>query len=173
MALVMGLKHYLGPFDVYGKEEVPFTPFDEEQRHQPVDNFYYAQEDEVFAAAEKYHSSWSVHRPHTIIGYAAGNAMNMGRTLAVYATLYKQTGQPIVFPGSSAKWQKIATQFSLKQVDVNKLASWRHTNADLGRPMEVFTDISKSRKAGFMDYQYTRDSFIELLDKLKAGKMIP
>ncbi|MFZ1875131.1 MAG: SDR family oxidoreductase [Chania sp.] len=249
VALVTGLKHYLGPFDAYGKGEVPLTPFREEQGRQPVDNFYYAQEDEVFAAADKYHFSWSVHRPHTIIGYAVGYAMNMGQTLAVYATLCKQTGQPFVFPGSSAQWhgvtdmtdarllasqllwaatskqaadqdfnvvngdvfrwkwmwgeiahyfgiepvpfsgevqplegrmheaaaqwQKIAEQFSLKQADVNKLTSWWHTDADLGRPMEVFTDISKSRKAGFMDYQCTRDSFIELFDKLKAEKMIP
>ncbi len=32
-------------------------------------------------------SRWSVHRPHTVIGYALGNAMNMGVTLAVYGTI--------------------------------------------------------------------------------------
>lgn len=249
VALVTGLKHYLGPFDAYGKGEVPLTPFREQQGRQPVDNFYYAQEDEVFAAAEKTGFSWSVHRPHTIIGYAVGNAMNMGQTLAVYATLCKQTGQPFVFPGSAeqwhgvtdmtdarlladqllwaatsrqaanqdfnvvngdvfrwkwmwsqiadyfaiepvgfsgepqpledkmhdaaGQWQKIAADFALQQADVNKLASWWHTDADLGRPMEVFTDISKSRKAGFTGYQCTRDAFIELFDKLKAERLIP
>jgi len=249
VALVTGLKHYLGPFDAYGKGEVPMTPFREEQGRQPVENFYYAQEDEVFAAAKKYQFSWSVHRPHTIIGYAVGNAMNMGQTLAVYATLCKHTGQPFIFPGSAvqwsgvtdmtdarlladqlqwaatseqannedfnvvngdvfrwqwmwtqiadyfgieavpfsgemqplegrmndaaAQWQEIASQYSLKQSDVNKLASWWHTDADLGRPMEVITDISKSRKAGFNGYQCTRDAFIELFDKLRAEKLIP
>ncbi len=31
VALVTGLKHYLGPFDAYGKGAVPMTPFREEQ----------------------------------------------------------------------------------------------------------------------------------------------
>jgi nucleoside-diphosphate-sugar epimerase len=249
VGLVTGLKHYLGPFDAYGKGAVPMTPFREEQGRQPVDNFYYAQEDEVFAGAEKYGYSWSVHRPHTIIGFALGNAMNMGQTLAVYASLCKQTGQPFVFPGSKAQWegvtdmtdahilaqqlewaattpsaqdqdynvvngdvfrwkwmwgeiahyfdieaapfpddvqpldgrmdaapaewQALAKQFNLKEADISKLVSWWHTDADLGRPMEVFTDISKSRKAGFTGYQSTRDAFFALFDKLKAEKLIP
>ena len=63
-----------------------------------VENFYYAQEDEVFAAAARDGFGWSVHRPHTIIGYAVGNAMNMGVTLAVYATLCRETGRPFLLP---------------------------------------------------------------------------
>ena len=51
VALVTGLKHYLGPFESYGKGTLPATPFREEQGRLPVENFYYAQEDEVFAAA--------------------------------------------------------------------------------------------------------------------------
>jgi nucleoside-diphosphate-sugar epimerase len=81
VALVTGLKHYLGPFESYGKGVLPATPFREEQPRLDVDNFYYAQEDEVFAAARRDGFGWSVHRPHTIIGYAVGNAMNMGVTL--------------------------------------------------------------------------------------------
>ena len=50
-ALVTGLKHYLGPFEAYGKGSLPQTPFREEQGRLEVDNFYYAQEDELFAAA--------------------------------------------------------------------------------------------------------------------------
>ncbi len=249
VALVTGLKHYLGPFDAYGKGSVPMTPFREEQGRQPVDNFYYAQEDELFAAAEKYGCTWSVHRPHTIIGYALGNAMNMGQTLAVYATLCKETGKPFIFPGSEAQWkgvtdmtdasllaeqlewaatspaaknedfnvvngdvfrwqwmweqiadyfgikaapfsgdmqplegrmlnadhdwEKIAEKYQLREKDVTRLASWWHTDADLGRPMEVFTDISKSRKAGFTGYRSTRDAFFTLFDKLKANRIIP
>src|SRR3954452_23886706 len=37
----------------------------------------------VFAAAKRDGFGWSIHRPHTIIGYALGNAMNMGVTLAL------------------------------------------------------------------------------------------
>ncbi|MFC0140953.1 SDR family oxidoreductase [Erwinia mallotivora] len=249
VALVTGLKHYLGPFDAYGKGAVPVTPFREEQGRQPVDNFYYAQEDEVFAGAKKYGYSWSVHRPHTIIGFALGNAMNMGKTLAVYASLCKESGQPFIFPGSRAQWegvtdmtdarllarhlewaattpsaqnqdynvvngdvfrwkwmwsqiadyfgieaaafpaelqpladrmqtapaewQSIAEKYGLQQADIDKLVSWWHTDADLGRPMEVFTDISKSHKAGFTGYQCTRDAFFALFDQLKSERLIP
>ncbi len=48
--------------------------------------------------------SWSVHRPHSMIGYALGNAMNMDVTLAVYASICRETGQPFIFPGSHVQW---------------------------------------------------------------------
>jgi nucleoside-diphosphate-sugar epimerase len=104
VALVTGLKHYLGPFEAYGKGRLPATPFREEQARLDIENFYYAQEDEVFAAATRDGFSWSVHRPHTIIGYALGNAMNMGVTLAAYATICRDTGRPFLFPGSAMQW---------------------------------------------------------------------
>lgn len=249
VALVTGLKHYLGPFEAYGKGAVPVTPFREEQGRQPVDNFYYAQEDEVFAGAEKYGYRWSVHRPHTIVGFALGNAMNMGQTLAVYATLCRENGWPFIFPGSpeqwngvsdvtdagllaeqlawaaisptaanedfnavngevfrwnwlwprlaayfgieaapypdemmplegrmqdaEAAWKAIAAQYQLRETDINRLVSWWHTDADLGRPMEAFTDMSKSRKAGFTGYRSTLDSFTALFDRLKKEQIIP
>jgi len=103
-ALVTGLKHYLGPFEAYGKGTLPATPFREEQPRLDIDNFYYAQEDELFVAAHRHNFGWSIHRPHTIIGRAVGNAMNMGVTLAVYATICRATGQPFRFPGSAMQW---------------------------------------------------------------------
>jgi nucleoside-diphosphate-sugar epimerase len=248
-ALVTGLKHYLGPFEAYAQGTVPLTPFREEQGRQPVDNFYYEQEDRLFEAARQYGFNWSVHRPHTIIGFALGNAMNMGVTLAVYATLCKETGQPFMFPGSAAQWNgltdmtdarllarhlewastspaarnedfnvvngdvfrwqwmwsqlaqyfgiepapfdgetrplehrmqgageqwaTIAARHQLREASIEKLVSWWHTDADLGRPMEVLTDMSKSRKAGFLDYQSTPDAFFALFDKLKEERVIP
>jgi nucleoside-diphosphate-sugar epimerase len=249
VALVTGLKHYLGPFESYGKGTLPATPFREDQSRLPVENFYYAQEDEVFAAAARDGYSWSVHRPHTIIGYALGNAMNMGVTLAVYASLCKETGMPFVFPGSSAqwhgitdmtdarilakhllwasttdaakdeafnivngdvfrwswmwnhiaryfglqaapfpshvkpleeqladaapKWAALAVKHGLLQTDMNLLVSAWHTDADLGRPVEVLTDMTKSRKLGFLEYQSTADSFTELFDRLRRDRVIP
>lgn len=98
VALVTGLKHYLGPFEAYGEGTLPQTPFREDQGRLEIENFYYAQEDEVFAAAARDGFTWSVHRPHTMIGMAVGNAMNMGTTLAVYATLCRETGRRSPFP---------------------------------------------------------------------------
>ncbi|MGJ7486510.1 SDR family oxidoreductase [Variovorax sp. LT2P21] len=248
-ALVTGLKHYLGPFEAYATGAVPMTPFREEQGRQAVDNFYYEQEDRLFEAAERHRFGWSVHRPHTIIGFAVGNAMNMGVTLAVYATLCKETGQPFVFPGSAAQWNSltdmtdarllarhlewastneggknedfnvvngdvfrwkwlwprladyfgieaapfdgttrpladrmadapaqwaaIAAKHQLAEPNIDKLASWWHTDADLGRPMEVLADMTKSRQAGFLDFQSTPDAFVDLFQRLEAERIIP
>jgi nucleoside-diphosphate-sugar epimerase len=249
VGLVTGLKHYLGPFEAYGKGTLPSTPFREEQGRLDVENFYYAQEDEVFRAAEREGFGWSVHRPHTIIGYAVGNAMNMGVTLAAYASLCRETGRPFYFPGSSVQWnsltdmtdarllarqlewaattlaarneafnvvngdvfrwswmwgeiarwfglepaplkgegipletqladaapewKELAAKYGLVEPDLNVLASAWHTDADLGRPIEVVTDMSKSRKLGFLDYQATNESFFELFALLREKRLIP
>ncbi|TWB80248.1 nucleoside-diphosphate-sugar epimerase [Nitrospirillum amazonense] len=253
VGLVTGLKHYLGPFEAYGRGVLPQTPFREDQGRLDVDNFYYAQEDEVFAAAARDGFRWSVHRPHTIIGQAVGNAMNMGTTLAAYATLCRETGRPFHFPGSPVQWHgltdmtdarllarhllwaattpgavdqafnvvngdifrwkwmwaRIAQWFGLEpapftaknaggilplerqmaddaplwaalaqrrglvEPDLARLASPWHTDADLGRPIEVVTDMSKSRRLGFTDYQATDDAFFDLFGELRAHRLIP
>jgi nucleoside-diphosphate-sugar epimerase len=250
VALVTGLKHYLGPFEAYAKAgTLPQTPVKEEHPRLEIENFYYAQEDEVFAAAARDGFTWSVHRPHTVIGKAIGNLMNMGTTLAVYASICKETGRPFHFPGSAAQWnglsdvtdagilaeqmiwasttpqafnqafnitngdmfrwswlwQKLASYFNvevgtfdgtirtlesqmendasiwkeialkhnLKVTDINQLTSAWHTDLDLGRPLEVMTDMTKSRKLGFSIYQDTPESFFTLFDNLKSEQLIP
>ena len=249
VGLVTGLKHYLGPFESYGKGTLPSTPFREEQPRLPVENFYYAQEDEVFAAASRQGFTWSVQRPHTIIGYAVGNAMNMGVTLAVYATICRETGRPFLFPGSAVQWnsltdmtdaellgrhllwssltpaahnqafnvvngdmfrwkwmwerlaaffgvqaapfpekvtpleqqlagaeelwRQIAAKCGLVEGELARLVSAWHTDADLGRPIEVLTDMSKSRRLGFADYVATEDSFFRLFARLRNARIIP
>ena len=104
-ALVTGTKHYLGPFESYGQTNAE-TPFREDNPRLPGLNFYYTQEDLLFEAAAKGGFGWTVHRSHTVIGYARGNAMNMGVTLAVYATLCRERGEPFVFPGSHEQWKR-------------------------------------------------------------------
>lgn len=250
VALVTGLKHYLGPFDAYAKEGfLPVTPLSEEQPRLDIENFYYTQEDEVYSAAERDGFTWSIHRPHTVIGKAVGNLMNMGTTLAVYASICKEKGLPFRFPGSEAQWKglsdvtdarvlakhliwaatteaahneafnvvngdyfrwsslwpklaawfgvnpvgfegaihpleaemenygdtwtEIAKKYGLTEPALSKLASAWHTDLDLGRPIEVMTDMSKSRKLGFPVYQKTEDSFYDLFNQLRAERLIP
>ena len=48
-----GLKHYLGPFEAYATGDMADTPFHEEEPRLDSPNFYYAQEDELFDAAER------------------------------------------------------------------------------------------------------------------------
>ncbi len=116
VALVTGLEHYLRPFEAYGKGVLPVTPLREEQGRLVVENFYYAQEDELFAAEARDGFSWSVHRPHTIIGEAVGNAMNMGTTLAVYASICLETGRPFYFRGSAVQWKSLTDMTDARQL---------------------------------------------------------
>jgi nucleoside-diphosphate-sugar epimerase len=104
VALVTGTKHYLGPFESYAKSE-PVTPFSEEHPRLNIANFYYTQEDILIAKAKQYGYNWSVSRPHTIIGYSPGNLMNLGTTIAVYATLCRRLKLPFTFPGSSKSYE--------------------------------------------------------------------
>lgn len=109
VALVTGLKHYLGPFEAYAKQGIlPETPVREEHPRLPLPNFYYAQEDEVYKASERDGFTWSIHRPHTVIGHAVGNLMNMGTTLAIYASICKETGRKFIWPGSEAQWNGVS-----------------------------------------------------------------
>jgi hypothetical protein len=39
--------------------------------------------------------------------------------------------------------------------------------------VEVLTDMSKSRRLGFLDYQSTGDSFYELFAALREARIIP
>ena len=248
VALVTGLKHYLGPFEAYAKVQ-PDTPFSEEQARLPYENFYYVQEDILFAAAERDGFTWTVHRPHTLIGYALGNAMNMGVTLAAYAAICRETGQGFHFPGSREQWEavtdvtdaglladhlvwaattpaaanqalnivngdvfrwrrlwpqlaealeveavgfngevtplqdqmadasevwpEIVRRHDLRDTDVEKIASWWHTDADLGRTIETFTDMGRSRRLGFDGIRDTQSSFLELFDRLRADRIVP
>ena len=57
--------------------------------------------------------------------------------------------------------------------DLHRLASAWHTDLDLGRPIEVMTDMTKSRKAGFTGYQSTPDAFDDLFARLEAERIIP
>lgn len=250
VALVTGLKHYLGPFEAYASSgTLPATPLRESQPRLPLENFYYAQEDEVYAAAERDRFTWTVHRPHTVIGLAVGNAMNLGTTLAVYASLCKETGRPFQFPGSEAQWRglsdvtdarmlakqlvwaadtdaarneafnivngdvfrwswlwpklagwfgveaagfdgtvrpleaamandhaawrALAERHGLVEPDLDRLASAWHTDLDLGRPLEVMTDMANSRRLGFTAWQATDDSFFDLFARLRAERLIP
>jgi hypothetical protein len=97
-ALVTGLKHYLGPFEAYGKGGSPANALPRRAGPPRRRKLLLRSGRRVFAAAARDGFTWSVHRPHTIIGYALGNAMNMGVTLAVYATICRETGRPFPSP---------------------------------------------------------------------------
>ncbi|RLV47967.1 SDR family oxidoreductase [Nocardioides mangrovicus] len=249
VALMTGLKHYLGPFEAYATGVMPDTPFHEEEPRLETPNFYYAQEDELFAAAARQGFTWSVHRAHTVFGFATGNAMNMVATLCAYATLCRELDRPFVFPGSQTQWDSltdvtdaellaeqmvwaatdpagadqafniangdvfrwrwlwpqiaahfdlpwegfegeprtlehamagvedtwtaIAQREGLAESRLDRVASWWHTDGDLGRDIEVCTDMNKSRAAGFTATRDTRAAFFDYAERYRAARIIP
>ena len=74
---------------------------------------------------------------------------------------------------AGAIWKDIATKYGLVEPDLSVLASAWHTDADLGRPIEVMTDMSKSRKLGFLEYEPTNESFFRLFEVLRRERLIP
>src|SRR4029079_18413328 len=74
---------------------------------------------------------------------------------------------------AAAVWAGIAAKYGLAEPDINKLASAWHTDMDLGREMEVVTDMTKSRLAGFHDSQRTPGSFLDLFVRLRKDGITP
>ena len=72
-----------------------------------------------------------------------------------------------------AIWAEIVAKHGLQDIPVGKLASWWHSDADLGRDIECFTDMTNSRVLGYDTYQATPASFTDVFDELRARKIIP
>jgi hypothetical protein len=70
-------------------------------------------------------------------------------------------------------WTEIAQRYGLTELNLNRLASAWHTDADLGRPIEIVTDMSKSRRLGFTAYQPTDEAFFDLFQQLRDDRIIP
>ena len=75
--------------------------------------------------------------------------------------------------GAAPPWSEIAARHGLVEPDLGRLAPAWHTDADLGRPIEVVTDMGKSRRLGFLDYQATDDAFLDLFERLRTARVIP
>ncbi|KAL3515348.1 hypothetical protein ACH5RR_022250 [Cinchona calisaya] len=104
ICLQTGRKHYLGPFELFGKVGHD-TPFHENLPRLDVPNFYYALEDILFEEVEKKEElTWSVHRPGNIFGFSPYSLMNIVGTLCVYAAICKHEGVPLKFPGCKEAW---------------------------------------------------------------------
>jgi nucleoside-diphosphate-sugar epimerase len=95
VVLVEGAKYYgahLGPYKTPAREQDP--------RHLPP-NFYYDQEDYLKAGTTGRTWSWTALRPSCICGFAVGNPMNMATVIAIYASLSRELGLPLRYPGSA------------------------------------------------------------------------
>lgn len=76
------------------------TPAYETDARSITPNFYYDQEDYLRKQSEGKSWSWTAIRPDIVIGFTVGTPMNLANLIAVYATLCKEEGIPMRFPGS-------------------------------------------------------------------------
>lgn len=106
VCLQTGGKHYIGPFEAFGKIQPHDTPFTEDLPRLEIPNFYYTLEDVLFEEVDKKEDlAWSVHRPSAIFGFSPYSLMNIIGTLCVYAAICKHEGLPLKFPGTKAAWE--------------------------------------------------------------------
>ena len=94
VSLLQGAKAYgvhLGPMKVPAREREPrhFHP-----------NFYWLQEDHLRQRRHGQDWRWTIFRPQAIFGFAIGSPMNVLSALGVYATISRELGWPLVFPGA-------------------------------------------------------------------------
>ncbi|BFG41986.1 hypothetical protein CerSpe_282600 [Prunus speciosa] len=106
ICLQTGRKHYIGPFEMWGKFEPHEPPFDEDLPRLNVPSFYYTLEDILFEEVKKKEVlTWSVHRPSVIFGFSPYSLMNIVGTFCVYAAICKHGGEKkLKFPGSKRFW---------------------------------------------------------------------
>ncbi|WP_425403711.1 SDR family oxidoreductase [Hwanghaeella sp.] len=101
VTLLQGMKAYgshLGPFKTPAKESDPRIP-------QP--HFYYDQEDDLLARSARLGWTWSVLRPHVVIGPARRSPLNLAAVLAVYGALCRARGEALTFPGPEAAFDAV------------------------------------------------------------------
>lgn len=103
--LVHGTKYYghgYGPGNVPYREDAP--------RHErPL--FYYPQQDFLARQAEEQGWDWSISRPHSFCDLNPDEPRSITRLVAVYASVLRELGLPLVFPGSRRAFES-RTQFT-------------------------------------------------------------
>lgn len=103
--LVEGTKWY-----GYGVLPGPFkNPAKESDPRCLIDLFYYHQQDllESCVARADCQWTWSASRPHAVVGFSVGSAMNIVLAVAVYAAVCKELGIPLHFPGTQATFDAV------------------------------------------------------------------
>lgn len=93
--LMQGAKAYgvhLGPIKTPAKETDP--------RHMPP-NFYYDQEDYMRETQKGKNWTWTILRPDVVCGFSVGKPMNLAMVIGAYASISKELGLPLRFPGKA------------------------------------------------------------------------
>jgi len=97
--IIHGMKWYgsnLGPYRTPAKESHP---------RLASPNFYYEQLDAIIARQRGSGWSWSTLRPHFVCGVTVGSPSNPLSTLACYAEILRELGEPLHFPGPRGSFE--------------------------------------------------------------------
>ena len=151
-----GLRHIslMQGYKVYGAHLGPFkTPARETDAGHMPPEFNVDQQDFLEQRQRGKAWSWSAIRPSVVGGYALGNPMNLAIVIAVYASMSKELGLPLRFPGKPGAYDKL-----LEMTDAGLLAKatlWAATdprcanqvfninNGDLFRWSEMWPKIAR------------------------------
>jgi nucleoside-diphosphate-sugar epimerase len=120
VSLMQGYKVYgahLGPFKTPAKED--------DGGHMPPE-FNVDQQDFLEKRQQGKSWTWSAIRPSVVAGTALGNPMNLVMVIAIYASISKELGLPLRFPGKPGAYDKL-----LEMTDAGLLAKatvWAATN---------------------------------------------
>jgi hypothetical protein len=121
---------HLGPFKTPAREDDP--------RYLGV-NFYYDQEDLLRTRQQRANWSWTVFRPEEVCGFAVGNPMNLSMVIAVYASISRELGLPLM------------ERHGLEPIPYSQIASWGFGDAIFHTNYDNVTSTIKLRRAGFPD----------------------
>jgi len=142
-------------YKVYGAHLGPFkTPARETDANHMPPEFNIDQQDLLEDRQKGKSWSWSALRPSVVIGQALGNPMNLAIAIAVYASMSRELGLPLRFPGKPGAYDKI-----IEMTDAGLLAratvwaatdercanqAFNITNGDLFRWNEMWPSIASS-----------------------------
>jgi nucleoside-diphosphate-sugar epimerase len=141
-------------YKVYGGHLGPFkTPARETDAHFMPPEFMFDQQTFLEARQHGKAWTWSAIRPAVVGGFALGNPMNLAVAIAVYASMSKELGLPLRFPGKPGAYDHL-----LEMTDAGLLARatvWAATdprcanqafninNGDLFRWSEMWPRIAR------------------------------
>ncbi|MDB5827618.1 MAG: hypothetical protein JWQ73_1838 [Variovorax sp.] len=102
------------------------TPCRETDPRQLPPNFYYDQEDFLQEAQRGQEWSWVNLIPPFVSGFAVGNPMNLVLGVGLYASVCKELGLPLRFPGSQGAYEALHQIADARQIGA--AASWAATS---------------------------------------------
>lgn len=141
-------------YKVYGAHLGPFkTPAREDDANHMPPEFNIDQQAFLERRQVSQNWTWSALRPSVVIGFGLGNPMNLANVIAIYASMSKELGLPLRFPGRPGAYDSL-----LEVTDAGLLARatvWAATtascanqalnitNGDLFRWSEMWPKIAK------------------------------